>query len=109
MHMDPGKLDRRAALYHRVLTHDTDTGEQTEDWSTAYATVWAGRADLRGREYFAAQEAQNETTARFQIRWRSDVEDTDRVLSEGVWYKVVTMMEMGRRDGLELMCTTVAG
>jgi SPP1 family predicted phage head-tail adaptor len=105
--MDAGKLDRRALLFHRVLTRDVTTGEMVESWPLAYATLWVGRLDLRSRDYFAAQQVQNDTTTKFLARWRTDVRDTDHIECAGVMYRIIAIAELGRRDGLELMCTTL--
>ena len=105
--MKAGQLDRRATLQHRVLTRNTTTGEEVVTYAD-YVTVWAGKRDLRGREFFAAQQVNSEISTIWQIRHRTDVVATDRIVVEGVTYSLAgPPAEIGRRDGLELQCTAV--
>lgn len=72
-----------------------------------YATVWGGKRDLRGREFFAAQQESAELQATWTIRWRSDVLATDRLVSEGMTFEIVHIAEIGRHGGLDLVCRAV--
>lgn len=104
--MRAGALDRRAELKRRVLTRDATTGEEVVSYST-YATVWASKRDVRGREFFAAQQVNAELTTIWQMRHRSDVVHTDRIVCEGVTYNIIGIAEIGRRVGLEIQATAV--
>lgn len=105
--MQAGRLDRQVELRHRVLTRNGTTGEEVETWPSAYATVWAGKRDIRGREFFAAQQVNSEVSTVWQIRYRDDVLMTDRLVIDGLDYNVVSIGEIGRREGLEIMATAV--
>jgi SPP1 family predicted phage head-tail adaptor len=105
--MEAPRLDRRVELRHLVLTRNSTTGEQVESWPTAYATVWAGKRDMRGREFFAAQQVNSDITTIWQIRYRTDVLATDRLVVDGLDYNITGIAEIGRRDGLELQATAV--
>lgn len=96
-----GKLDRRATLQHRSLTPNTQN-EQVESW-TDYATVWAEKLDLRGREFYAANQESGEVTTKFRIRHRSDVLMTDRIVCDGLTYDITSIAEVGRRQALEIL------
>lgn len=104
--MRSGYLDRRATLQHQVLTPNATTGEKEVSYAD-YATVWAGKRDIRGREFFAAQQVNSDTTTLWQIRHRTDVKATDRIVVEGLSYDINGIAEIGRRDGLELQATAV--
>jgi len=104
--MRAGALDRRAELRRRLLTRDDTTGEEAVTYVT-YATVWASKRDIRGREFFAAQQINAETTTIWQIRYLSDVVYTDRLVCEGVTYNIIGIAEIGRRVGLEIQATAV--
>jgi SPP1 family predicted phage head-tail adaptor len=104
--MIAGRMDRRIALYHRVIAQDTQ-GQQVETWPTAYVSVWAEKLDVRGREYFSAQTTNADLATRFRIRWRNDVLATDRLTLDGLSYNVSQVSEIGRRDGLELFAVAV--
>lgn len=103
--MQAGRLDRRIELQHRVLGSRSASGQQAVTYET-YATVWAGKKDLRGREYYAANQMNAEISTQFRLRWRSDVLATDRIVCEGVSYNIrPPIAEIGRREGLEILAT----
>jgi SPP1 family predicted phage head-tail adaptor len=96
-----GKLDRRIAL--RVATQGADDfGSPVETWADL-AVVWAEKRDLRGREFYQANADNAEIETVFRIRWRSDVSPLNRIAYDGRDYDIVSVAEIGRRDGLEIM------
>jgi SPP1 family predicted phage head-tail adaptor len=103
--MRAGQLDRRVELQHRTLTRNA-SGENVASYAT-YDTVWGGKRDLRGREFFAAQQENAELQATWTIRWRDDVAVTDRMVADGETFDVVHIAEIGRRKGLDLVCRAV--
>lgn len=105
--MRGGNLDRRIDLYHRVLTQD-EQGQQVKSWPTPYATVWAEKRDVAGREFASSEIMRLQIQARFRIRWRTDVQATDRIAYDGKTYDIQHIAEIGRRQGLELSAVTVA-
>lgn len=98
-----GLLDRRATLQHRVRTPN----EHREDVITyaTYATVWAGKVDLRGREFFAAQQVNAEATVKITVRYRGDIVPTDRIVLDGLNFNVLHVAEIPRRRGIEVLAT----
>lgn len=104
--MRAGALDRRVELMHRNLTRDATTGEQVVSYVT-YATVWASKRDIRGREFFAAQQVNADVTTIWHLRYRSDVLVTDRIVEEGLPYSVTSIAEVGRKVGIEIQATAV--
>jgi SPP1 family predicted phage head-tail adaptor len=105
--MQAGRLDRLVELRHVLLTPDASTGQQVESWPTAYATVWASKRDIRGREFYAAQQNNSDVTTVWQLRYRSDVVTTDVIVYDGLQYNITAIAELGRRDGLEIQATAV--
>lgn len=104
--MKAGQLDRLVELKHRTLTRNA-SGENVASYAT-YDTVWGGKRDLRGREFYAAQQVNAELNATWTIRWRSDVAVTDRLVDpDGVIFDVIHVAELGRRKGLDLVCRAV--
>ena len=73
---------RAGSLRHRVTIEqpvvDTAWGGATT-WEE-FATVWAAVEPLRGRELFAAQQVQSETTAKVTIRYVAGVTAKMRIL-----------------------------
>lgn len=98
-------MDRRVTLQSRTLTANA-YGEQVVSY-TDLETVWAEKWDLRGREYFAAQQVSADVTTRWRIRWREDVSVLDRVVYNSVPYDINQVVEIGRQGGLELLTTAV--
>jgi SPP1 family predicted phage head-tail adaptor len=99
-----GEMDRRVQLQVRTLTTDT-TGERVESWTTSY-TVFASRTQRQGKT--TLQDKQ-------EVAWRDDIyriyyfpgvspADT-RLVDDGQIYNIVSVTELGRRQGLELICT----
>ncbi len=98
-----GLLDRRATLQHRVRTPN----EHREDVITyvQYDEVYAGKLDLRGREFFAAQQVNADATVKITLRYRSDIRPTDRIVIDGLNYNVLHVAEIPRRRGIEVLAT----
>lgn len=104
--------DRYVELRRRVLTPNA-IGEQVESWPTAYASVWAKKADVnrsRGdKSSFAGQETVIQITE-FTISFRTDLSATDRVVDTetGSVFEVLTFVESGgRHRDLTVTCRTV--
>lgn len=107
-----GKLNQRITLQQRAAGTD-QLGQANGAWAdlAVAPTVWARAEPLRGREFFAAGQQQRELTARFVIRYRSDIATAAeplRLLWRGVPYDVVSpaIDRDGSREELELMCAT---
>ena len=96
-----GRLDRRVIIQNLILTPNA-YGEPIESWAT-FATVWAEVRDLRGREFFSAQQVNAEVETIFRIRWLAGVLATMRISYDSKAYDILGIAEIGRHDGLELM------
>ena len=108
---DVGTKDRLCKLYHVVLTTNA-VGEQVQSWPTAYASVWAKKTDAvlsrRGEKFVIADQTMQLQMTQFNIRWRSDVQASDRLIDEnGLSYEITQMAEGGRRDDIILFCKAV--
>lgn len=100
--MQAGKLDRQIKLLRYSEAADT-AGGVTESYAE-FATVWASVKDLRGTQFFAAQQSNSEITTKFQIRYRNDLTAKDRIEWNGKQYEIIGMpIEIGRNEGLEIM------
>lgn len=102
-----GQRDRLVELRHVLLT-ENDSGEEVESWPTAYATAWAKKDDLSGSKRFLAQQFSHDQLTQFQILWRDDVSTTDRLVLDGSFYEITQVAEVGRREGLDLLCRKIA-
>lgn len=82
-----GKLRHRVTLQKVARVRDMATGGWRDAW-VDHDKVWAGVEPLSAREFIAAQASQSEVTARIQIRYRSDVDATMRILYRGKVYNI---------------------
>lgn len=99
--MRSGRLDRRLTLQRRTLT-ENDYGEPVETWTTL-ATVWAEKIPVRGAERYASMQTVAEVEERFKIRYRKGLTPLDRVVCDGITYDVLGVLEIGRREGWEIL------
>ncbi|CAB4152348.1 COG5614 Bacteriophage head-tail adaptor [uncultured Caudovirales phage] len=105
--MRAGKLDRRVQLQARSITRNAQN-EAVESFAT-YATVWAEKFDLSGREYFTSNQLYGEVTTRFRIRYRTDVQMTDRIVFDSLTFLIKSIAETGRKEGLEILADAERG
>lgn len=98
--MRAGALDRRITLQRRTVTQDI-YGAEIETW-TDIATVWAQRMELRGDERWQAMQSVAKTDIKYKIRYRADVGPLDRLTDGGRVFNIRAVLEIGRREGLEL-------
>lgn len=98
---------RHTVTIERNVTVQDAYGQKVEQWQTL-ANVWAGVEPEKGREWFAAQQINAETTALILIRYRTDVDTTCRVLHDGTVYQIMAVIDpASRRRELQLMCKAV--
>lgn len=100
--MKAGDLDQRITLQSRTVVPDA-YGQDTITW-TLIATVWAQVQAVRGREFFAAAQVQQEQTVKMRIRYRADLDQTCRIVHDGKNYDITGIVPVGRKDMLEIMC-----
>jgi len=86
-----GKLENQVKLQRKIVQQDAITGEMKTTWSTA-ATVWADMNYQSVREFVAAGAEQSEVRGYAQIRYRSDVDATWRILHRGRYYRILGVM-----------------
>jgi SPP1 family predicted phage head-tail adaptor len=101
--MRAGRLDRLVTLGKRTVASQDAYGEEVASWTDVQ--VWAERRDLRGDERWAAQQVVGTTACIYRIYWRSDLTVEDRLVDDGVTYDIHAIVEVGRKEGLELQCS----
>ena len=104
--MDPSNLDRRITIQEPVVSKDGYGEDVVTGW-TPVATVWAQVIPVSGREYFDAAAIRAEKTTRFRIRWRSGVTEAMRIVYDGRSYDILGIVEIGRREGLEIRAEAI--
>lgn len=100
--MRAGDLDQRITLQSRSVVQDAH-GQDTITW-VDIATVWAQCHSIRGREFFAAVQVQQEQTVKVRIRYRADVTQNCRLIWNGVNHDITGVIPVGRKVMLEIMC-----
>jgi len=103
--MKAGRMDRVVTLRQATVAQD-DYGQPIETW-TDLAEVWASRVELKGAERWAAKQVLSEISAKYWIRWRDDVTDRLRLVDDSTEYNIQAVSEIGRREGLELIVSTI--
>ena len=100
--MNPGKLNDRVTLQRRAAGSDA-MGQASGAW-TEVATVWALVLPLRGREFFAAAQVQQEQSIKVTMRYRADVEPTMRLMWQGKPHDITGVIQLaGEKAWLEVM------
>ena len=101
--MEFSKLRHRVTIQEKAAVTDS-FGEEINDWSDV-CTVWAAVEPLKGREFFAAQKENAETTVRITIRYRFGITADMRVLYCNNVYEINAIIDLEERHvELQLMC-----
>lgn len=103
--MNIGKLDRRITIQAKTTTRDASEGGTVDTWADV-VTVWAEKLDVGGSKGFRGGALRPETDTVFTIRHRSDVTALHRITYQGAIYGIVSVAEIGRREGLTIQTKT---
>lgn len=101
--MESQKLDRRVTFERSFETRD-ELGAVVSTWVTL-ATVWASRRRASARETLAAAEVAAAITDIFECRYANawgDLSPVDRLVFDNRSYDIVSVEEIGRREGLRI-------
>jgi SPP1 family predicted phage head-tail adaptor len=103
--MRAGELDRKIRL-ERLTSTQNDYGEPVESW-VLIAEVWASRAVLSGREMYEGDQIAAEALYRFRMYYRTDLDNTCRIVYGSQNYNIKAVSEIGRREGLEVVAQLI--
>lgn len=106
--MRAGVKDRRINV-EQVSRTRSDTGQPVETWSV-FRTCWAQRVEgSRVSERFAGNQQYATVTTIFRVgyfpNYTAITTDDHRVMFEGRLYDIQGVVELGRKDGIELLCS----
>ena len=96
-----------------LIVYDTFTAAGTETCDTDNkvkpvtlpAKVWAERLELRGAERWNAQQVVASVSCKYRVRYRDDITAQCMLIDDaGREYDLQPPIELGRRDGIELIC-----
>jgi SPP1 family predicted phage head-tail adaptor len=97
-----GQLDRRITIQSKSSSQNA-IGESIESWST-FTTLWAKFTPTLGREYFSNDtETTAQATAKFMVRYRTNLTNQMRVVHDSITYEIVSIIEYGKRQGTEIL------
>ena len=106
--LEAGKLDRRVAILRAGAATENEYGEAVRG-ADAEKIRWASVKPAPGTERFRSAETAAETVMRFVFRWEAGlVGVTDRLRHEGRLYQISDVVEIGRREGLEVLAVARA-
>lgn len=94
--MAAGKLRHRLVFEQATITRDA-MNESVKTWAT-FATLWGNVQPLRGREFFAAQAANSEVTAKIETRYKAGILATMRIRHGSRIYEIEGMENEGMRN-----------
>lgn len=103
--MQTGKLNKRIQVLRPPFAGDQDEAGQPLNEYQPVARLWASIEPLRGRELFAAQQANAETTVRIRLRYHAEIDRTMIVRYGASEFEVLYTInpEFGNKE-LQLMC-----
>lgn len=110
--LDAGGLDRRVRIYTAGIVRD-DHGDDVNGYVPG-PTVWASATPGGGRERLVSAQIAAEAPMVFRIRYSSAVASlstTSRIefpAGSGRMFDIVSVDEIGRREGLEIVAATKA-
>jgi SPP1 family predicted phage head-tail adaptor len=93
-------MDTRIVIDHSVETVG-EFGEILKTWAT-FATVWANKYEGGGRELVAAKQVNAEITTQFQIRYMSGLSTKMRIVVDGLYYDIASILEVVRRERMTI-------
>lgn len=104
--MNPGKLRHRVTFVQDQEVPDGMGGVTVQPVDVA--TVWAAVEPLQGRERYAAQQVQAETSHRVTIRYRAGLNTAMRIRFQGRMFNILAIIDPEeRREQLQLLCAEV--
>jgi SPP1 family predicted phage head-tail adaptor len=107
--MESGKLDKRIAL--QTLTETVNAsgfGEIERSWATTFS-VWATEMPKKALEKYAIGGRLTEKMIAFKVRFRTDISESMRISFESKSYRILSITNLGRRDGLEILAEYIEG
>ncbi|SDD71982.1 phage head closure protein [Rhodospira trueperi] len=103
--MNIGRMDRRITVMVTSMIDD-GYGGTIPGGTVALGTFWANVRQLSGREFIGAEAVQAERKAVFTVHWVDGLDTTATVEWDGATWNIREVREVGRREALELHCTS---
>lgn len=100
-----GSLDRRLTIHSGSVVRSA-SGNEKYTW-TVLATVWAGQQRLSIADSNRMAGRDDGAEAKFVIRYRTDLTTSCQIECEGRRWVIVSIDELGRREGLALLVRAI--
>lgn len=99
--INPGELNKKIKIQKQ-------TGTRPEDPWEDVATVWAAIVTTGGREFYAAQKINSETTALFKIRYKIGIDTTMRIVYGSREFSMLHINNVNEKNvELQISCVEV--
>jgi len=98
--MNAGELDTQITIQHKTVAYDTYNQPQ-ESW-VDLIVLWAAVITTGGREFYAAQKLNAETTAVFKLRYISGIKPTMRIKYGNKIYQILPPINDVENKHIEL-------
>lgn len=102
-----GRYDRRAEVQRWTSSSVDSSGQEVGSWSTV-AACWAERRYQSGQERLEASRTTAMQSELFRLRGDVAVTVKDRLVCDGLTYDIVSVAEIGRNEGREIVATARA-
>lgn len=100
--LNAGDLTRKITIERDEVTQASGAEKRTP---AVYASIWSRPRPLNGREIAHAQELDSRINYAFDIRYRTDLKASDRViLGSRRWEIKAVLMDEDRRESGVLLC-----
>lgn len=100
-----GSRDRYIEIQSNTPT-EGDGGEQVPSWSTL-DNVWAKKLSAKAAEKWTGEQFQGYRTVVWEILYRTDITNLQRVVYDSVNYDVLGVTEVGYKQGLMLITEAI--
>jgi len=104
--MQPGKLNRKITL--QKPEKDVAASGEAIVTFVSVGEVWADVKPLSGKELYSSSQRLAQATDEFTIRFRKDLTPEFRIQYQGQDFNILTVIEIGMRDGLKIVAESRA-
>lgn len=106
-----GELDREVTFIKENVSRGTSNQDKINSWELIdeYPTVWARKTELKGNEIVIGDQLKYVQKTVFTIRFRSDLDEKNRVVFGNKVYEIVSITEAGeqRRTFLDVVANYI--
>ena len=108
MSIKAGDLKHPIKLQRPVTTRN-EKSKTITTWEDV-VTVYAGKTDVSGREFYIAQAYHAEDVVTWTLRWREDITTEWRLVHHGAQYNILEVNHLGyMRDYIRIKTRLVTG